>query len=160
MTAQQFGELIDFHAAALVLYARTWCASPDDVVQDAFCKLAEQRASPDDPIAWLYRVVRNRALDVGKSDRRRSRREAAAARPVRWFAEASVDGLDAEVAVAALVSLPVEQREVIVARLWGGLTLEQAASAAGCSVSSAHRRYEAGIRALQERLGVPCPKNP
>jgi len=30
------GRLIDRHAAALVLYARQWCAAPEDVVQDAF----------------------------------------------------------------------------------------------------------------------------
>ena len=160
MTAQQFAELVDTHANVLVLYARTWCASPEDVVQDAFCKLADQRTKPDDPVAWLYRVVRNRALDVGKSERRRSKREATAARPDRWFAETVVDGLDAETAVEALGSLPHEEREVIFARLWGELTLEQIASAAGCSVSTAHRRYEAGIRTLQERLGELCPKNP
>jgi len=160
MTEQQFGELIDTHAAALVLYARSWCASPDDFVQDAFCKLAEQRVPPVDPVAWLYRVVRNRALDVGKADRRRARREATAARPVQWFVEKSIDGLDAEVAVAALESLSNEYREVIVARLWGGLTFEQIALVLGCSVSSAHRRYEAGIHTLQERLGEPCQKNP
>ncbi|MBX9628621.1 MAG: sigma-70 family RNA polymerase sigma factor, partial [Gemmataceae bacterium] len=85
-------------------------------------------------------------------------RERAAARPVRWFAEPAVDGLDAAEAVAALESLAPDQREVIVARLWGGLTLNQIASAAGCSVATAFRRYEAGIAALRERLGAACPR--
>jgi RNA polymerase sigma-70 factor (ECF subfamily) len=49
-------------------------------------------------------------------------------------------------------------REVIVARLWGGMTLEAIAAVVGCSVTSAHRRFEAGVAALRERLGVPCPK--
>ncbi len=160
MTARQFADLVDAHAAALVLFARQWCAAPEDVVQDALCKLAEQPATPADPVAWLYRVVRNRAIDTGRSDRRRQRREAAASRPVHWFAEPAVDGLDAGAAVAALEGLPAEQREVIVARLWGGMTLEQAAAVAGCSVSSAHRRFEAGIAALRQKLGVPCPTDP
>jgi DNA-directed RNA polymerase specialized sigma24 family protein len=47
---------------------------------------------------------------------------------------------------------------VIVARLWGGMTLEQVAAVAGCSLTTAHRRFEAGIAALRERLGVTCPK--
>jgi RNA polymerase sigma-70 factor (ECF subfamily) len=111
-------------------------------------------------VAWLYRVVRNRAIDAGRSERRRQRREAAASRPEHWFAEPSIDGLDADAAVAALESLPPEQREVIVARLWGGMTLEQVAAVAGCSVSSAHRRYEAGIAALRKQLGAPCPTDP
>jgi RNA polymerase sigma-70 factor (ECF subfamily) len=47
---------------------------------------------------------------------------------------------------------------VIVARLWGGLTFEQFGQVAGCSASSAHRRFEAGIEALRKKLGEPCPK--
>ena len=98
------------------------------------------------------------AVDLGRSTRRRLNREAATARPERWFAEAEVDGLDAEAAVAALESLPAEQREAIVGRLWGGMTLEQLADVAGCSITTAHRRFEAGIQSLRERLGVTCPK--
>ncbi len=157
MTPRQVASLIDAHAPALVLYARQWCAAPEDVVQDAVCKLVACRPPPADPVGWLYRVARNAAVDAGRSDRRRQRREQAVARPARWFVEPAVDGLDAAAAVAALETLPADQREVIVARLWGGLTLEQAANAAGCSVSTAHRRFEAGIAALRERLGVRCP---
>jgi RNA polymerase sigma-70 factor (ECF subfamily) len=158
MTGRHLAELIDHHAAALVLYARQWCVAPEDVVQAAFAKLAAAGTAPGDPAAWLYTVVRNAAIDAGKADRRRQKREQAVARPVRWFAEREVDGLDAAAAVRALEALPADQREVIVARLWGGVTLEQIAAVAGCSVSTAHRRYEAGIAALRERLGVPCPK--
>src|SRR5262245_42203339 len=95
MDARRLAELIDAHAPALVLYARQWCAAPEDVVQEAFCKLAALRSWPDDPQAWLFRVVRNAAIDVGRSDRRRERREASAARPVRWFVEPAIEGLDA-----------------------------------------------------------------
>ena len=112
---------------------------------------------PRDVIAWLYRVVRNAAIDAGKADRRRQRRETATARPARWFVEPVLDGVDAEAAVAALRRLPVEEREVIVARLWGGLSFEQIAEAAGCSASTAFRRYSAGIDALRKELGAPCP---
>jgi RNA polymerase sigma-70 factor (ECF subfamily) len=154
MTPRQLAELVAVHGGALTLFARTWCAAPDDAVQEAFCKLACLRTPPADPAAWLFRATRNAAIDLGRAERRRKRREEAAARPDRWFAESRIDGLDAEEAVVALESLPAEQREVIVARLWGGLTLEQAADAAGCSVSTAFRRYEAGIAALRDRLGV------
>ncbi len=46
---------------------------------------------------------------------------------------------------------------MIVAHLWGGLTFEQIAELAGCSPSTAHRRYVAGLANLRERLHVPCP---
>lgn len=158
MDARRLAELIDAQASALVLYARQWCATPEDVVQEAFCKLAAARSWPGDPAAWLFRVVRNASIDAGRSDRRRQLREAGAAKPERWFVEPAIEGLDADLAVAALEGLPAEQREVIIARLWGGLTFEQFGQIAECSASSAHRRFEAGIDALRKKLGEPCPK--
>ena len=157
MSPAEFARLIDAHAAPLVLYARQWCDEPEDVVQDAFLKLGRQHRSPQDAVAWLYRVVRNGALDAAKLARRRQQRESAAARPVRWFVEPEVDGLDAESAVAALERLVLEQREVIVARHWGGLSFEQIAEVVGCSASSAFRRYTAGVEELRKQLGVICP---
>src|SRR5439155_20421893 len=107
-----------------------------------------------DPTAWLFDFVRNRAMHTAKADRRRANREQAA-RPDRWFVEPEIDMLDAERAVAALERLPAELRETIVARLWGGLTFEQIAELCACSASSAFRRYEAGIAAIRESLGIP-----
>ena len=45
-------------------------------------------------------------------------------------------GSQIEIDVAALQQLPEDQREVIVARLWGGLSFEQIAEVAGCSAST------------------------
>jgi RNA polymerase sigma factor (sigma-70 family) len=159
MTSAEVARLIDTHSAPLVLYARQWCDAPEDVVQEAFIKLVRQRRPPEDAVAWLYRVVRNGALDEAKMARRRLRRESAAVRPVRWFVEPEVDGLDAETAVAALEGIAPERREVVVAHHWGGLSFEQIAAVAGCSASTAFRRYTAGVEDLRKQLGVICPKN-
>ena len=157
MTPAEVARLIDAHAAPLVLCARQWCAEPEDVVQEAFVKLVRQTRPPRDSVAWLYRVVRYGAIDAAKIARRRQRHESAAARPARWFVEPEVDGLDAETAVAALEKLVSEQREVIVARHWGGLSYEQIAEVVGCSASTAFRRYTAGVEDLRKQLGVICP---
>src|SRR5439155_25762997 len=109
MSPHEVACLIDRHAAPLVLFARQWCAAPEDVVQDAFLKLVSLRQPPRQPVPWLYQVVRNGAIDAARVARRRQRREAA--RPTRWFVEPEVDGIDAEAAVAALGRLPVEERE-------------------------------------------------
>jgi RNA polymerase sigma-70 factor (ECF subfamily) len=158
MTARELAALIDRHSPALVLFARQRCDAAEDVVQEAFCALAAQRTPPDDPTAWLFRAVRNGSLDAGKAERRRKRRETAVSRPADWFVEPRLNGLEAAEAVAALQALPDEQREVIVLRLWSELTLEQVAAACGCSVSTAFRRFEAGIAELRQRLGEQCPK--
>jgi RNA polymerase sigma factor (sigma-70 family) len=156
MTASQLTEWIDAHAAALTLFARQQCADPEAVVQDAFCKLARSRHDKIDSVAWLYHVVRNGAIDAGKAERRRRKRETQRAKPEVWFDETTVD---ADEAVQALAALPAELREVIVLRIWSGLTLEQIAFACDCSISSVHRRYEAGLQNLRERLGAPWPTN-
>jgi RNA polymerase sigma factor (sigma-70 family) len=157
MTPHDFAGLVDRHAPALILFARQWCDAPEDVVQDAFVKLMSVHSPPADAVAWLFRVVRNRAIDSGKSARRRRMRETAVARPTPWFLEPEMDGLDADAAVAALQQLPIEQREPIVAHLWGGLSFEQIAAVAGCSASTAYRRFSAGLDVLRKELGVPCP---
>jgi RNA polymerase sigma factor (sigma-70 family) len=160
MTPTDFARLLDAHGPALILFARQWCLTPEDVVQEAFLKLFALAVEPRDSVAWLYRVVRNGAIDVGRTARNRQQRESAVARPDRWFKEPAVDGMDAEEAVSGLQRLPDEQREIIVARLWGGLNFEQIAEIAGCSASTAFRRFSAGIESLRKELGLPCPTTP
>src|SRR5262245_31166954 len=161
MGPEVFARLVDEHSAALVLYARQWCAAPEDVVQEAFLKLAGQGKTPDHPVAWLYRVVRNGAISAARSAHNRLRHETAAAgRMPAWFIPSEAGQLDGEEARTALAKLPLEQREIIVAHLWGGLTFEQIAALVGCSSSTAHRRYLEGLSALRERLEKPCPGPP
>ena len=155
---ETLGELFDEHAAALVLYARQWCPAPEDVVQDAFLSLAKQRVRPDQVLPWLYRVVRNGALAANRTDGRRHRREAAvSSRGEVWFA-AGDDRIDARHAEALLRELEPEVRAVVVARIWGGLTFDAIAQVQGCSLTTAHRRYRAGLAQLLERLETHEPR--
>jgi RNA polymerase sigma factor (sigma-70 family) len=153
--------LMTSHAGALALYARQWCDRADDVVQEAFVQLARQASAPDDAVAWLYRVVRNAAHSATRADVRRRRREQGAAEERKgWFTSDVETRLDAEAAAAALESLDDELRETVTAHLWGGLTFEQIAGLMSTSSSTAHRRYEQGLRKLREQLERPClPKD-
>jgi RNA polymerase sigma factor (sigma-70 family) len=152
MTASDLAALVDSHSAGLVLIARQWCATPEDVVQDALLKLIVQNPPPGDSAAWLYRVVRNGAIDAGRKERWQRKHELAMLNGSPWFREPEVDGMDAEAAVAALRKLPAEQREVVIAHIWAGLTFQQIAAGAGCSPSSAHRQFNAAIAALRKEL--------
>jgi RNA polymerase sigma-70 factor (ECF subfamily) len=157
MGPEVLGRLVEGHAAALVLFARQWCSAPEDVVQEAFLKLVSCARPPAETVPWLYRVVRNAAISVGRAEKRRRQHESiAAARMPTWFTAPVGATLDAETASAAVQGLPPEQREVIIAHLWGGLTFDQIGEMVGCSSSTAHRWYEAGLAALRERLGVAC----
>ena len=159
MDPDHLGYLLDRYLGALVLYARQWCRAPEDVVQEAFIKLARQKEPPLHPVAWLYRAVRNRAISEGRSERRRLAHEGkVAARAALWFTPAEDPaGLDAQAATNALGGLPLDQREIIVAHLWGGLTFEQIADLTGGSAATCWRRYAAGLTALRHQMGAPCP---
>jgi RNA polymerase sigma-70 factor (ECF subfamily) len=159
MSPEMLGRLMDDHADALVLYARQWCTSPEDVVQEAFLRLSSLPSPPSSIVPWLYRVVRNGAISQGRKARRRRHHEMAAAeRSAPWFAHSQGAEVDIEVLTQALQSLADEQREAIIAHLWGGLTFEQIASVMDSSSSSVHRWYLGGLSSLREKLGVPCPK--
>ena len=154
---ETLGRLFDAHAPALRLYARQWCegADADDAVQEAFVSLARQGALPDQVGAWLHRVVRNAAISASRGRKRRNQREAAVSTGEAWFSSVD-DQIDARSATRYLGELDEETREVIVARLWGGLTFDQIARLQGCSLTTAHRRYRGGLSRLHERLERPC----
>ena len=62
-----FAELYDASADQLHRYLAALLRSREaasDVVQSAFGKLAGLRVWPDDPAAWLFRVVRHAAIDA------------------------------------------------------------------------------------------------
>ncbi len=161
MDPDHLGYLIDRYLPALVLYARQWCRAPEDVVQEAFIKLARQAVAPHHPVAWMYRAVRNRAISELRAERRRQNHEGkVAADAPLWFTPSEDPArLDALAATQALGSLPLEQREIIVAHLWGGLTFEQIADLTGGSAATCWRRYTAGLSALREQMSEPCPTN-
>jgi RNA polymerase sigma-70 factor (ECF subfamily) len=102
-------------------------------------------------VPWLYRVVRNAVLEAMRSQSRRRRREDRASAPEAWF-ESTDERIDGVSATTQLAELPLDQREVVVARIWGGLTFEEIACLVGTSLPTAHRRYQAGLATLRERL--------
>lgn len=181
--AEWLASLLDRHAAALELFAAQWSDSPEDCVQEAFVQLVQLPAPPDNVAAWLFHVVRQRAISTHRAASRRQRHEALAARWVleseegdgaapnramsRRGAAAQDHGIenghapaaefDADELAAALNSLDDECREVVIARIWGGLGFAEIAAAMGLSTSTAFRRYEAGLKTLRDILEASCP---
>jgi RNA polymerase sigma factor (sigma-70 family) len=150
--------LVAVRAAGLALYARQWsadAAATEDVVQSVLVSLLSLPDAPADPVAWAYRAVRNGAVDGSRSAARRRRRERAVA-PSEWFEPSPDAPLDAATAEAALRQLPAELREVVVLRIWGELGFAAIADVAGCSLSTAHGRYTAGLKQLRDVLEPSC----
>ncbi|MEW4453620.1 RNA polymerase sigma factor [Bremerella sp. JC817] len=154
----RLSRLLDRHAGALMLYARQLCGDPEDVVQLAFIKLASLEVWPEDSRAWLYRVVRNEAVSQRRSEQRRREREQAIAQHRKsWFVSEPGTQIDAGRAVESLAQLEQQQREIVVARIWGGLSFREIGELIGVSQSTAHREYQNAIFLLQSELNEPCP---
>jgi len=52
----------------------------------------------------------------------------------------------------SLDALPMEQREVVIARIWGGLTFDEIAALTGDSRTTVFRRYGEALEVLREKL--------
>jgi RNA polymerase sigma factor (sigma-70 family) len=150
----EVAETIATRSPALALYARQWVggrAAAEDVVQTMLISLLSLRSPPDDAIAWAYRAVRNGAIDAAKSEARRQRRErAVAADRTEWFTSSPGSMIDATAAEEAVRQLPPDLAEAVVLRVWGQLGFVELAGVAGCSVSTAHARFAAGLKQLRQ----------
>lgn len=143
------------HATALELLARARCAEPEDCVQVAFIRLACEKTTPDDPLAWLARVVRNLAIDQSRSEVRRRQREREFAHTYTEAFEPPAtmdDALRPEELAKAMETLDVAAREIVTAHIWNGMTFRQISEAFAISSSSAHRQYTAALTHMRNVL--------
>ena len=162
-TAKELAQLLDRHANSLRLFAAQWSNSPDDCVQEAFVQLAAQKQRPDKPLAWLYQVVRRRALNDLRQSKRRVDREQSIA-----HTEVSVNDPAFRMMLneqqqriqRSLDKLPSESRELIVLRIWSELKWSEIGKLTGCSTSAAQRRYVAALKLLKESLESKCMTKP
>jgi RNA polymerase sigma-70 factor (ECF subfamily) len=157
----ELGQAYADHAAVLVLYARQWLDRDraEDVVQACFLKLCDTR-DVREPRAWLFRAVRNAALNELRGKRRRQQREQAVARDRQpWFHAEPHATLNAQDVAGLLTTLPEDQRELVILRIWGGFTFAEISEITSSPVSTLHSQYQQALRRLREQVDDPCPKN-
>jgi len=149
-------QLLDVHVRGLVLYARQWdAANAEDIVQEAFLRLLTETPMPDSPKAWLYRVVRNLAIDHA----RRTKKMSHHADIGSWFEPVAADDTAMENTTLeldltnALEQLPPDIREIIISKVWGNLNFREIAALTGRPISSVHHDYQQGIKLLRKLLG-------
>jgi RNA polymerase sigma-70 factor, ECF subfamily len=149
------------HGPKLLLCARQWTrslADAEDVVQEAFVRYwRNQRQLPGDPQALLITSIRRAAWDHARRESRRSSREEKSGDA--WAAsESYFEPVAGEVAErgqeieSALRRLPVEQREVLVLKIWHERTYEQIAECLGIPLNTAASRYRYALAGLRKEL--------
>jgi RNA polymerase sigma-70 factor (ECF subfamily) len=144
--------LYERKAAGLILYGRALGLShgeAEDVLQETFMALLQLPQRPDDPEHYCLRAFRNRAMNFRRGVWRRLTREWES---LRWF-EPNGCRDDAErEAVRRLKDLPPEQREVIVLKIWNGMTFEAIGRVLDVSANTAAGRYRYGIGKLKNLM--------
>jgi RNA polymerase sigma-70 factor (ECF subfamily) len=153
--AERWRRVLAEHGPALLLFARQWSASAadaEDAVQNGFVKFWRNRKRARDELAYLYSCIRSAAMDLGKGERRRRAQLTRHAGPAF---EIPADRQEREAAIeAALMLLPADQREVIVMKIWGGLTFAQIGAAMGVSMNTAASRFRYAILRLHAELSA------
>ena len=152
LSADEIKQLYNRHGAALLLYARGFvpdASAAEDLVHGVFLNLLRTRPQVREaPAAYLYRAVKNAALNA---QRNRAREAPMPDREI-WFTHRGGDHEATLALQAALAELPQEQREAVVMRIWSGMTLEEVAQATDVPLNTAASRYRYALEKLRERL--------
>lgn len=156
ITDARLRELIRQYAAPLRLYACQWTREPDDVVQEALVDLSRQDPPPENEVAWLYGLVRHKSLNAARAEQRRRdhHRRANDGKPLWFEPHDLLAAQDAQDLVQRLAPL---KREIVIARIWGGLKFHEIAQLTGCPLTTVHRHYESALNQLADWLE---PSNP
>jgi RNA polymerase sigma-70 factor (ECF subfamily) len=150
------GELYDAHAGAvyrLLLALLGAAADAQDALSETFLNLARQDLRRiRHPRAYLLTSARRQALLM----LRRRRRETPADPADFQFFEAKTLNQDkllfAQHIEAALLTLPIEQREVIVLKVYEGMTFAEIAKITKMRPNTVASRYRYAIEKLREML--------
>lgn len=177
--AQELGSLsldwqswLKVNGSRLLLFARQQTRSnqdAEDALQDALVKLAkkvEERTFVGGQESWmpfLYTQIRREAIDRGRKDDRRRKREeyvvddAMGLQTVEsgnWFLDSNADGEQARLLEEAIKELPKKFSEVILMKVWGEQTFDEIGKTLDVSLHTAASRYRYGLEALRKKLAA------
>lgn len=154
--------LYEAKAAQLILYGRALGLShteAEDVVQETFVALMQLPELPEKLEHYAMRSFRNRALNYRRSLWRRLTREVFAdchlfADSHHWFEKSQDEDqqLTQDAAVRYLAELPLEQREVIVLKIWHRHTFEEIGELLDISPNTAAGRYRYGLQKIKAHI--------
>ena len=154
-----WSEWFEKYGPRMLLYARQKTpsfADAEDVVQEAFVRFwkSSARYHPE-PHVQLFVLVRRVAIDQARSRIRRKKREERAedwvgSQPL--FTESMEKKEDHLMIQECIGKLSEEQKEVLVLKIWGELTLGQIGRALEISPNTVASRYRYALTNLRRSL--------
>ena len=160
--AQAWKEWLATNGSRLLLFARGWApsrADAEDLVQEAVLRLwnyqAERGGGPPD-LPFCFSTLRFCGLNHYRSESRRQKREESIIylndfRDV-WLDPSLENDEEGELLQDALKRIPDKLREVVVMKVWGGLTFAQIAESLAISPNTAASRYRYALERLAGEL--------
>lgn len=160
------------HRAALVNYATPIVGDrtrAEDIVQEAFIKFVPADgaapAAVEQPVAYLYRIVRNLALDLTRRRSLETRRQAEPD-PLWWMLPATPRTPEQETlhqddlarVAAALGHLPARARRAVEMHRFGGYTMREIAEHLDISEPSVHRMVRTALVRIARHMDPGGPK--
>lgn len=154
------------HRAALVDYATPIVGDrtrAEDVVQEAYIRFVPADGAPaavmDQPVAYLYRIVRNLALDLTRRRSMETRRQSEP-EPLWWMLPAvprtpedeARHAQDLDRIAGALAELEPRARRAMEMHRFGGHTMREIADHLGVSEPTAHRLVKKALIAVARHL--------
>ena len=127
----------------------------EDAVSAAMVKVATRPGflvSADSPWHYLLRIVRNEALVILRSRKHWSPIGEFASRLVGRSSDPVERNDEKRVIWDALASLPANQREVVVLKIWEQMTFHEIGEVIEISPSTAASRYRYALEKLSEKL--------
>jgi len=161
---EAFASLYDRHAALVYGIARRMlpdATQAEDIAQSVFLQIwvRPELYRGGNFAGWVARVARNACIDILRSSAVRLREPEL---PTDVEDDASVDeevfaGLRAEAVVAALESLPPDQRSAIEQAYFSGLSYREVAERSGAPLGTVKSRIRIGLKRLWETLREKVP---
>ncbi len=159
--ADDLGQLYRRHRQGLFTLALSVTGNAEqaeDAVHDAIARLCKrERLGVEDPTAYLFRSVRNAALDQIRKRRTKLRSaesifDHTLADPDRKQATDLERQEQTERVQQALDDLPEPQRQIVIMKIYGELTFRQIAEALDTPLSTVASRYQQALLALRQPM--------
>jgi RNA polymerase sigma-70 factor (ECF subfamily) len=155
------------HGPALLLFARNRTysvAEAEDILQTAIVNLWKNGNFDENnkiPMGLVYTAIRNTAIDVYRSRKRRRLREEKAGRDLYTDHEngifSAADGKRSErmdAAAKALEKLSPKLREVVIMKIFGEMKFREIGEVLSISPNTAATRYRYGMKRLRKLMGT------
>jgi RNA polymerase sigma-70 factor (ECF subfamily) len=145
---------------AVMAYMRRRVATPElaaDLTMETFAAallaINEERARPNDAVAWLFGIARNKLADAYRTGAAEQRARQRLGLPPIGLTDEDIERIDNLThhgnVLALLEALPGEQREAVRARVLDDKSYEEIAADLGTSAMVVRQRVSRGLRTMR-----------